>query len=91
MTYTYPFASANAQLRLSVWGKGEIVPGYGANVRRRDRFGGWMQYNEHGNTSSQYGWEIDHIKPVAKGGTDQLSNLQPLYWQNNRTKGDNWP
>jgi hypothetical protein len=28
---------------------------------------------------------------VAKGGSDDLANLQPLQWQNNRTKGDTWP
>ena len=28
---------------------------------------------------------------MALGGSDSLSNLQPLYWENNRHKGDNWP
>jgi 5-methylcytosine-specific restriction endonuclease McrA len=49
-----------------------------------------MRYGEYGQTS-KYGWEIDHIKPVSKGGTDDLSNLQPLQWENNRRKGDNYP
>jgi len=35
--------------------------------------------------------EIDHIKPVAKGGGDELENLQPLYWKTNRAKSDSWP
>ncbi len=43
----------------------------------------------YGNTNSKLGWEIDHIIPVVKGGGDELENLQPLQWQNNRRKGDN--
>ncbi|MCB9358266.1 MAG: HNH endonuclease [Calditrichaeota bacterium] len=41
--------------------------------------------------TNEYGWEIDHILPVAEGGTDVLSNLQPLHWENNRHKGDCYP
>lgn len=40
---------------------------------------------------SRYGWEIDHIIPVSKGGTDDIDNLQPLHWENNASKGNDFP
>lgn len=46
-----------------------------------------MRRSEHGATN-KHGWEIDHIRPVVAGGNDDLSNLQPLQWENNRKKGD---
>lgn len=75
-----------------VWNKATIVPGYDLNVWRKDKCGKFINYSQHGNRNSDYGWEIDHINPVSNGGGDELSNLQPLHWNNNARKGDslNW-
>lgn len=74
-----------------VWRKGQVVQGYDPGVYRKDACGAWMKRSDHGDTESSFGWEIDHIMPVARGGSDHLSNLQPLQWQNNRGKGDDYP
>ena len=88
--YTYKYKNANETDKLAVWKKGEIIKGYDSAVWRKDICGHTMKYSEHGK-EGKYGWEIDHILPKSKGGSDSLSNLQPLYWENNRKKGDTYP
>lgn len=80
-------------VKLKVWAKAKVVPGYNSNIYRKDFAGAWIKYEDYGKTSSDtnFGWEIDHKRPVSKGGSDDLSNLEPLQWCNNRTKGDEYP
>lgn len=83
-----PFANTTVN---AVWNKGKPIDNYDRNVWRYDMCGKPMKFSDYGNTASEHGWEIDHVKPVAKGGSDDLSNLQPLQWDNNRRKSDTYP
>lgn len=70
------------------WSKAFAVPGRDPRVIRKDNCGAWIKWTEYGNTDNEWGWEIDHIYPVARGGTNIHTNLQALHWKNNRAKGD---
>ena len=82
--------SFDSEIIDKVWEKGKKIVGVKTKSVKKDKFGEVIAKFHYGDTI-QYGWEIDHIKPVSKGGTDDLSNLQPLYWENNRHKENNYP
>lgn len=41
--------------------------------------------------AGSFGWEIDHVYPQVKGGDDNIANLRPMHWENNRSKSDDFP
>lgn len=61
--------------------KATIVVNYDPNMWRKDHCGAWIGRDHYGNRGSEYGWEIDYIKPLSKGGGNILSNLRPLHWK----------
>ena len=70
----------------AVWQKARTMGTY--STLRVDAWGWTIVRQDYANTRSRYGWEIDHIVPLDHGGTDDLSNLQPLQWENNRRKDE---
>ena len=73
-----------------VWEKGEAIyfDGKLSPDWRKDQCSAWINRKAYGDRKSLYGWEIDHIKPQANGGGDELGNLRPLHWENNVAKSD---
>lgn len=75
----------------AVWKKARTVPGTDPEQVRKDPCGAWIERKNFGKTTHMgTGWEIDHIFPVERGGTDKLNNLQALQWENNRQKGNSF-
>ena len=44
----------------------------------RIKCGAWIFRGHYGRKDSEYGWVIDHIKPLSEGGTNDISNLRPM-------------
>jgi len=73
-----------------VWEKAKRIPGKDPNLFRHDATGKEIYKPSYGKNSEK-GWEVDHKKPVDKGGTDNLRNLQPLQTKENKEKGNKYP
>jgi len=72
----------------AIWAKATVIAGYDMNALRKDVCGAWIAWSAYGNRESDNGWEVDHITPESKGGSDMVSNLRPLHWKNNARKSD---
>ena len=71
-----------------VWEKGSVPVADASHEWRKDECDAWIHRDQYGNRKSDWGWEIDHITPLSRGGTDAISNLRPLQWENNAAKQD---
>lgn len=73
-----------------VWDNGKKIRSKDPDLYRRDPAGNPIYKPSYGK-DSEMGWEIDHKKPVDKGGDDNLKNLQPLQTKENKQKGKKYP
>ena len=83
-------AHVSTYIAMHVWDKATKVPGYNADIWRKDFAGAWIRKDSYG-MHSKYGWEVDHLCPLSRGGSNDLDNLMPLHWQNDMTKGGDYP
>ncbi len=69
-----------------VWSNAKPIRGKNSNKYRKDPYGKVIYKGSYGK-SSNMGWEVDHIKPRSRGGSDATRNLQALNTSVNRSKG----
>ena len=74
----------------NAWEKATPIRGKNPDVYRKDVYGNTIRKPSYG-THGEYGWELDHKKPISKGGSDSTQNIQPLHWEENREKSDTYP
>ena len=82
-----PFQLSQDQRKLIAWNNASPVLGHDPNLTRKDAFGNFIVWSAYGDRGSDYGWEIDHIRPTVLGGGDNGSNLRALHWRNNSGLG----
>ena len=73
--------------RKQVWDKAKKIPGRDRTKYRKDPYGNVLYYGSYGK-NSEMGWDIDHIKPLSRGGSNDIRNLQALQMSANRKKGN---
>lgn len=72
------------------WEKAHKMRGENPDMWRKDDHGNIIRKASYG-TRGEYGWEIDHKNPIAKGGTEHLRNIRALHHEENREKSDKYP
>lgn len=69
------------------WNNAKRVSGKDPDLYRKDPYGNLIFKSSYGKNSNM-GWEVDHITPKAKGGSNATRNLQALKTEINRSKQD---
>ena len=54
---------------------------------RMDAFHALMKWSDYGRRA-EYGWEVDRIVPLSRGGGSSMGNLRPMHWLNNTADHD---
>ena len=80
---------ATERQKQQAWNNTRRISGKNPNLYRRDSAGNQIYKPAYGKNGAQ-SWEVDHIKPKSKGGTDSPRNLQALQTRANRSKGNKY-
>ncbi|MCP4318635.1 MAG: HNH endonuclease [Hyphomicrobiales bacterium] len=81
--------STNPRAR-HVWKKARHISGKNPNLYRRDNHGNVIYKPAYGKNSPM-GWQVDHIWPKSRGGSEARRNLQALQTRANQRKSNKTP
>lgn len=76
-----------SECKNAVWNKMPTIKGKSPDIYRKDAYNNILTYNSYGK-DTKTGWNIDHIKPKSKGGSDNIRNLQALQTFKNKSLGN---
>lgn len=77
---------ASRAARDKAWESAKRMRGKDPRRYRQDVYGNAMYRASYGK-DSEMGWEVDHIKPRARGGSEATRNLQAINTRVNRSLG----
>ena len=72
------------------WDNASKVRSKNPDTWRRDTYGNLIRKGSYG-TNGGFGWEVDHINPKSKGGSDSSKNIQALNTKKNRSLSNKYP
>src|SRR5574344_846204 len=92
-------SASKETLKEIAWNTACIVPNHDPNVERWDACGAWIHYSDFENHNSDFGWDIDHVLPIAKLRLykvprtlwNHASNIRAMHWKNNQSKSNSYP
>lgn len=82
-----------------IFSKGRIINGLDPKSWRLDASDAIICRSSYGRDDEFFGWEVDHVVPksmleaakVPEALIDYEQNLRPLNWNNNNSKGNDYP
>ena len=92
-------SASKETLKDIAWNTACAVPNHDPSVERWDPCGAWIRYADFENHNSDYGWDIDHVFPVAKLRYHKVPrmlwnhtlNIRAIHWKNNLLKSNAYP
>ena len=81
---------ATKKQRNIAWDNASKVRDKNPDTWRRDPYRNLIKKGSYG-TNGEFGWEVDHINPKSKGGSDSSKNIQALNTKKNRSLSNKYP